>query len=148
QRAMGWTDSHLHHFFAAGTFYGAPDPDVMADFGPSTLNEKHYTVADLASANESFLYEYDFGDCWNHKIAVEKILPADPDFKYPVCLAGANADPTEDCGGIPGYYELIEVLADSGHPRYNEMKEWLGYDFDPHRFDLEATNGVLSRLKA
>jgi hypothetical protein len=68
QIVMGWTDSHLHHFIAgsgfARTFYGRPDPE-FADMGNEMLNEKRYTVADLApAAKRKFIYEYDFGDGW------------------------------------------------------------------------------------
>src|SRR3974390_1120526 len=53
QIAMGWTNSHLHQFISGSgfppTFYGVPDPE-FADMGTETLNEKRYTVADLAPA--------------------------------------------------------------------------------------------------
>ena len=148
QRVMGWTDSHLHHFFVGRTFYGTPDPDMM-DFGPRTLNEKRYTVAHLAPvAKKKFVYEYDFGDSWEHEIVVEKVLPPDPAFRHPVCLAGANACPPEDCGGLGSYYDLLEVLSDPKHPEHTDIKEWLGYDLDPARFDLESVNAMLNRLKA
>jgi hypothetical protein len=147
QRVMGWTDSHLHQFIAGNTYYGTPDPE-MTGFGRRVLSEKRYTVADLApAAKRSFVYEYDFGDGWEHKIVVEKILPPDPAFRHPVCLGGANACPPEDCGGIGGYYELIEILADSRNPEHESMKEWLGYDLDPARFNIEIANGILNRLK-
>jgi len=85
--------------------YGVPDRE-KDDFGTETLNEKRYTVADLAPvAKRKFIYEYDFGDSWEHEVLVEQVLPPDADFKHPVCLAGANASPPEDCGGIPGYYD-------------------------------------------
>ena len=79
---------------------------------------------------------------------MEKILPSDPQFQHPICLAGANACPPEDCGGIGGYDELIEILADPQNPEHESMKEWFGYDLDPARFNLEIANGVLKRLKA
>jgi hypothetical protein len=148
QRVMGWTDSHLHQFIAGNTYYGTPDPEMMG-FGRQILSEKRYTVADLAPAvKRSFSYEYDFGDGWEHKIVVEKILPPDPEFQHPICVTGENACPPEDCGGIGGYYELLEILADPRHPEHESMKEWLGYDLDPARFNLDIANGVLSRLKA
>ncbi len=148
QRVMGWTDSHLHQFIVGDTCYGTPDPEIMG-FGRQTLSEKSYTVADVAPAvKRSFVYEYDFGDGWNHKIVVEKILPPDPEFQHPICLAGANACPPEDCGGIGGYSELIEILADPRNLRHESMKDWLGYDLDPARFNIEIANGVLKRLKA
>jgi hypothetical protein len=148
QRVMGWTDSHLHQFVAGNTYYGTSNPDMMG-FGRQKLSEKHYTVAELAPVvKRSFVYEYDFGDDWQHKIVLEKMLPPDPEFHHPVCLAGANACPPEDCGGIPGYYNLLEILADPRDPEHGRMKERLGYDFDPSRFDLEFANGVLRRLRA
>jgi len=148
QRVMGWTDSHLHQFVAGSTIYGIPDPE-MIDFGGQILNEKRYTLVDLVpTVKSSFVYEYDFGDGWQHKVGVEKILPPDPEFQHPLCLAGANACPPEDCGGIGGYYEMTEILADQTHPERGSFSEWLGYDFDPTWFDLNLTNQVLRRLKA
>jgi len=148
QMAMPWTNSHMHQFIAGRTFYGKPDPE-FADMGNETLNEKGYTVADLApAAKKKFIYEYDFGDGWEHEITVEKILPPDADFKHPVCLAGANACPPDDCGGVPGYYDLLETLADPKHPDHTHLKEWIGGEWDAARFDLEETNAMLKRVKA
>ena len=59
------------------------------------------------------IYTYDFGDSWEHSIVLEKRLPIDPNTPYPVCTDGQLACPPEDCGGIPGFYDLIEVLSDA-----------------------------------
>ena len=148
QTAMGWSDCHLHQFIAGGVFYGVPDRE-RDDFGTETLNEKRYTVADLAPvAKRKFIYEYDFGDSWEHEVLVEQVLPPDADFKHPVCLAGANASPPEDCGGIPGYYDLLAALADPKHEQHEEMKEWVGGTWDATRFSLENANAGLKRIKA
>lgn len=145
QIAMGWTNSHLHQFVLGRAFYGEPDPD---GFGTETLNEKHYTVTDLTPATKKkFTYEYDFGDGWNHQIKVEKVLPLDAEFKHPVCLAGENACPPEDCGGMGGYYNLLEALADRKHPEHADLKNWIGGEWDPVRFDLDEVNAILKRLK-
>jgi hypothetical protein len=148
QTAMGWSDCHLHQFVVGRVFYGVPDREGD-DFGTETLNEKRYTVADLAPvAKRKFIYEYDFGDSWEHEVLVEQILPPDADFKHPVCLAGANASPPEDCGGIPGYYDLLAALADPKHEQHEEMKEWVGGAWDATRFSLEDANAGLKRIKA
>jgi hypothetical protein len=148
QTAMGWSDCHLHQFIAGGVFYGVPDRE-RDDFGTETLNEKQYTVADLAPMpKKKFIYEYDFGDSWEHEILVEKALPLDAAFKHPVCVAGANACPPEDCGGIPGYYDLLAALADPKHEQHEEMKEWVGGAWDSTRFSLEDANAGLKRIKA
>jgi hypothetical protein len=148
QTAMGWSDCHLHQFVVGRVFYGVPDRE-RDDFGTETLNEKQYTVADLAPMpKKKFIYEYDFGDSWEHEILVEKALPPDAAFKHPVCLAGANASPPEDCGGIPGYYDLLAALADPKHEQHEEMKEWVGGAWDATRFSLEDANAGLKRIKA
>lgn len=150
QEVMGWYDCHLHHFLTDSARYSEPDPDEFDfGFGPPTKNEKRHTVADLALVEKSkFIYEYDFGDGWEHKIVLEKILPPDEAFKHPVCLAGANACPPEDCGGIGGYDNLKKILADPAHGEHDEMKLWLDRDFDPFFFDLAAVNLSLRSLKA
>ena len=152
QIAMGWTNSHLHQFIAgrgfAVTYYGTPDPE-SAGMGSQTLNEKRYTVAQLAPApKRKFIYEYDFGDGWQHEVVAEKILPSDPAFKHLICLGGANACPPEDCGGIGGYYNLLEILADPKHPEHTDMKEWVGGELNVAEFSSEGVNAVLKRLKA
>jgi len=148
QIAMGWTDSHLHHFIAgsgfARIFLGSPDLDM----GSETLNEKRHAVADLArEVRSKFVYEYDFGDSWQHDVVLEKILPSDSSFKHPVCPAGANACPPEDCGGIEAYYGLLGILADPKHPEHAATKEWTGGELDAAEFDLDGINSALRRLK-
>jgi hypothetical protein len=152
QIAMGWTDSHLHQFVVgrrpACTYIGVPDPE-FDDMGGETLNEKRYVVADLAPVpKRKFIYEYDFGDDWEHEVKAEKILPPDPAFKHPVCLAGANACPPEDCGGINGYYDLLKALADPKHSNHQDMMDWIGGEWDATWFDLDEVNLILKRLKA
>jgi Plasmid pRiA4b ORF-3-like protein len=91
----------------------------------------------------------DLGDSWRHTVTVEKILPADASTSTiaAVCLAGSRACPPEDCGGIPGYFELLEALKDKKHPEHRSMKEWLGRPFDPEFFDVAKTNHWLKKLK-
>lgn len=149
QRVMPWTDSHLHQFVAGEKFYGVPDREYMDDLGPKTLNEIRYTLADIAPEPKSvFTYEYDFGDGWEHIVVVEKVLPPDSAFKQVVCLAGENACPPEDCGGIDGYFNLLNILADPKDEEHKSMKEWLGVEWDAKRFDLNKANANLKRIKA
>jgi hypothetical protein len=146
QLAMGWTNSHLHQFITGVQSYGVPDPDYD-DMGTKMLNEKRYTVADLArSGNKKFIYEYDFGDGWAHEVKIEKVLPPDAGFKHPVCLGGANACPPEDCGGIPGFYNFVEAMGNPNHPEHEELKEWYGGEWDATRFEVEEVNQELKSL--
>lgn len=142
QAAMGWTDSHLHRFDVKGVSYGLADPEL--DF----RSERSAKLNEVAPTEGfKFRYEYDFGDSWMHNIVVEKILPADPDQRYPVCIKGKRACPPEDCGGVWGYAELEETLKDPSHPEHEEMMEWLDGDFDPEAFDLEQVNQELRRVR-
>jgi hypothetical protein len=139
QAAMGWTNSHLHMFTHDGTRYGHAEPELMlTDDTKTSLQD-----LDLCEG-DTLAYEYDFGDSWDHTIRVEKILDADPDVRYPVCLGGKRTCPPEDCGGIWGYQELLATLADPEHEDHEHMKTWLGLEpnrhFDPDRFDVDEVN--------
>ena len=138
---MGWTDSHLHQFMAGGRFYGMPDPDF--DF-PEILDEQEFKLNQLLrKEKDSINYEYDFGDGWEHKITLEKILPLDPDTALPLCIKAKGACPPEDVGGIWGYYNLLEALNDPDHPEHEDYKEWIGGDFDPDAYDIKEVNQLL-----
>lgn len=141
QTAMGWTNSHLHHFELDGQLYG--DPFLMGDnyreFGYK--NSSRTKLSDLAPPSGRGMrldYEYDFGDSWHHDILLEKVKPAEPGVVYPRCIAGARACPPEDIGGIWGYAEFLEAMANRSHERHSEFIEWIGGPFDPEQFDPEA----------
>jgi pRiA4b ORF-3-like protein len=91
-RTMGWMGGHLHEFIIGHTHYGEPDPDFPQS--PPVLREQRNNLANSLGALKAFVYLYDFGDGWEHKVRVEKILPPDPAIRLPVCLAGAHACPT------------------------------------------------------
>ena len=68
----------------------------------------------------------------------------------PRCVGGRRAAPPEDCGGIWGYAELLEILADPTHDDHAERLEWLGLSsptqLDPARFDLDEINQQLAHV--
>ena len=146
QYSMGWTDSHLHLFDKDGISYGVSDEEMGGDFGMDVADEKKYTLSDLLlQEKDSLTYEYDFGDSWAHKVVLEKILPFEESTKRVRCIKGKRACPPEDCGGIWGYKNLLEIIDDPSHPERDEMLEWLGGSIDPEYFSLSETNRVLSR---
>ena len=150
QVAVGWTNSHLHQFKVGGAFYSDPRHHFAEYEGdPEILDESKFTLQELAPrAKDSFGYEYDFGDSWEHEITVEKILT--PDAKAAtaaLCLDGARACPPEDCGGIWGYANLLKILKDRKPPEHKDMKEWVGGSFNSEAFDVAKTNLWLRKLK-
>ena len=139
QAAMGWHDSHLHAFEIDGRQYGDRHTvDDVADENRLTLNGL------MKSGIARFAYTYDFGDNWEHMIAIEKTQPALEGKSYPACVAGARSCPPEDCGGSWGYQHLREVLADPAHPERAEQIEWIGEEFDPNEFSVEIADATLA----
>lgn len=121
QTAFGWEDYHLHMFEADGVSFGVDDPDLDLD----CLDERDTALAELVDAvGDRVLYTYDFGDSWEHEIAVEKLLEREPGAGYPRLLTAKGACPPEDCGGVWGYQNLKEALADPAHPEHAELSEW------------------------
>lgn len=142
QASLGWYDSHLHAFSAGGVDYGIPDPEL------GHRDERRTQMRRLlAKPGDRVRYTYDFGDDWEHEIAVEKVLAAEPGTRYPVCVAGRGARPPEDCGGTWGYADLRAALADPGHEEHEQMLEWLGLEradeFDASAFDVDEVNAAL-----
>jgi hypothetical protein len=150
QVAMGWTNSHLHRFVVGKRLYSDPsfDLDEFED-EPRVVDENATTIGEIAPRVKSaFAYEYDFGDSWNHRIVLEKILDPDPTAaRLAQCLDGERACPPEDCGGVWGYADLLEIIMDPKHEEYESMLEWLGGRFDPEAFDRDKTNKHLRKLK-
>ena len=136
QAAMGWQNSHLHMFRIAGREYGP----AYLDGEIETLDEKQFRIGDLVKTGDLAGYEYDFGDGWEHEVAVEAGAAADAATVYPECIAGEGACPPEDCGGPGGFAELKELLAGPPSLERKEMRVWAGEDYDPAHFDLAAAN--------
>ena len=78
-----------------------------------------------------FEYEYDFGDGWLHEVLFEGRLRAEPGKRYPLCLEGARACPPEDVGGVWGYVDFLEAIADPKNEQHEEMLEWIGRQVRP-----------------
>jgi hypothetical protein len=135
QAAMGWQSCHLYAFEIGGRHYG--DPENVDDVEDDT----RLTLAGVVKSGVTRLtYKYDFGDGWEHDIIIERKHAAVPGARYPVCVAGKRNCPPEDCGGIWGYRDLVEALADPSNESHAELSEWVGADFDPEKFSSEMVN--------
>jgi hypothetical protein len=111
---------------------------------PPVENERNIKLSSvLWRTGAKLLYTYDFGDNWEHAIVLEKQLPLLPDMSHPICIDGQLACPPDDCGGIPGFYDLVEAITDPNHEQHKELRDWLGYDFDPLAFPIDSVNQML-----
>ncbi len=147
QTAMGWTNSHLHQFEINGERYGDPEllDDGFEDFHcVDSTTTKISEIVPQDGERFVFLYEYDFGDNWEHEIVFEGCLRAESGQRYPVCVEGERACPPEDVGGVWGYAEYLEALADPKHEQHDDFVEW-GGDFDSEEFDAAKTTKLMRR---
>lgn len=156
QAAMGWGDYHLHQWARVNP----QDPAGRETYAMRSSIEDSFVDEDddiceedvrldevLAEPGDTLLYEYDFGDGWEHSIVLETIAEGAAPGAV-ACLDGERACPPEDCGGAPGYAHLLEVLADPTHPEHEDLREWAGPDFTPEAFDLDAVNAALNMRDA
>jgi hypothetical protein len=145
QDAMGWEWCHLHEF-EVGDLRIGPDPDDGRFGSAPVADERQYTLERLFDSKGRFRYEYDFGDSWWHDISVEEVTEVAGTFA-PRCIAGARACPPEDCGGVGGYLRIVRVLANPRHREYEETREWVGEDWTPQAFDVDAADRKVARHK-
>lgn len=141
QNAMGWTDSHLHHFEVIDPvtgdkqYMGIPAEDDFDIY--NTLPGWGYRVKDFVVKNNTMLYLYDYGDSWYHLIEFEGLYEKKPNKKYPTCIAGERACPPEDVGGIPGYFNFLEIINDKNNHERKSMLRWVGGKYESEKFNLK-----------
>jgi hypothetical protein len=91
----------------------------------------------MKKERDSLRYDYDFGDGWEHKVELEKVIPFDPNITLPKCIKGRRACPPEDVGGTWGYEEFLNAIGDPSHPEHAEYVEWIGGTFDSENFNAD-----------
>ncbi len=144
QTVMGWQDCHIHEFQFDDAAYGPKDAGGLED----VKDERKVRLNKLIKEEGAhFRYVYDFGDDWEHEITLERIVEPSKATKYPICLDGEGACPPEDCGGIWGYYDMLQTAEDPADPEYEDVVEFLGEAFDPEAFDLRQVNNELKKLQ-
>ena len=144
QDSMGWFDYHLHCFrFQISRRevieIGIPDKEFEED---NILPGWEIPIEDyFIDPGEETLYEYDFGDSWAHGVLLEGIFLKEKGMRYPRCVDGAGACPPEDCGGVPGFYRILDILKEPSHEEYQFTVQWLKehvknyFPFDAEAFD-------------
>lgn len=152
QMVFGWQDYHLYNFQFEDSVIAIPDPH----YAPGGLYGEDKEELDSAVTNiskyfdkhDKCIYEYDFGDSWDHEIIVEKRLKNTKSTAVPVCLDGARSRPPEDVGGVGGYENFLTIIKDKKNPEREEYLDWARKDtkgklFDPEYFYADEVNGKL-----
>lgn len=143
QVAFGWQNSHLHDFEVAGIRFAEVSDDDADEM--LAVDEQGAPLGAVAHEGSTFLYRYDYGDDWEHDVLVER-LRSDGGGPLITCTGGARACPPEDCGGVPGYLNLVKALADATHPEHQELRTWVGPRYSSEHFDAAAVNKQLAAL--
>jgi hypothetical protein len=154
QAAFGWTDSHLHRFGVGPSFWDHSTEWYLCPFdveeGEDHGVPEHEVRLDevLVEAGDTLLYVYDYGDDWEHRVRLEEVSDRAEGAPLAVCVDGRRAGPPEDCGGIPGYEQMLAEASDPTAEMHAEAVEHLGFfveegDFDPSRFDRDDVNAAL-----
>ncbi len=163
QILFGWLNGHMYQFSPKG--YGSTpnirynykeDPEDWYEFSlPENFPFGEFYDAEKIKISDYFhslkqkmIYIYDFGDDWKH--IVELVEITNETILMPICLAGKGSDLVEDCGGIWGFYQMVEIVNNPKHPEHKSYMEWLGLEkgekWDVNYFDLELTNEMLREV--
>lgn len=137
QAAMGWENKHPHCFRQEDALF-APAKLALEGAADETIALKEL----LRRPGDALAYEYDFESCWEHRIELLAVRPSGAR----ECLGGERACPPEDCGGVDGYEELLDIIADPDHEDYEETMEWLDDSFESEEFDVMLANRRLRRV--
>ena len=149
--AMGWTDSHLHRFRTGNGPYFITEFDLHE--GDDGILENDVRLDQVVSEKgDTFWYDYDFGDGWEHVVRVEAVLPEPP--VAVELVTGRRACPPEDVGG-PWGYEAIAKWVESGYDKTllpeqfdnaRHARDWLPPGWHPATFDLDSARSALREV--
>ncbi len=138
---MGWENEHLNQIQQGQYDFYVPfyqhDPDY--DWGDHRYQEEYMLSDLLHEKGKTVRWEYDFGDSWQHEIRLSSIDEYGADEPHNIVFkSGKRVCPPEDCGGIWGYQELLELHEKRKSRRHltseeKERLEWYGIDknYDP-----------------
>ena len=148
-RAIGWEGYHLCEFLKGDDCYTDSESCAEARSWENRMHKYHdysrYTLGQvLRQDGDEAEFIYDFGDDWKHKIVLAKKEKYPKSGYYEADLfvvSGQNACPPENVGGVWGYKEALETLANPGldTDEYNQLMEWLPEGFNPEVFDIRAS---------
>ena len=159
QAAFGWKDYHLHEFYIFDEKTAKDDPVNLYNRGDikpvinlvgdeEDLNypgdvpmklEKGIKISKYIPA--LMVYNYDYGDYWQHSIEVEEIID-NYNKNFPVCLAGNGNSPPEDVGGEGGFERFLEIISNEDHPENQGMINW-GKNQGYSEFNIDEINRKL-----
>lgn len=147
QVVMGWKNYHLYQFTINDLIIA--DRRLVLDEMGEVTDGKTLMIEDIfTKVGDAVKYEYDFGDGWMHHLELINISNKPVNDILPIIVAGENACPPEDCGGVSGYLQLKKILLDKSDEEHLSMLAWVGYKFNPLKFDIKTASKELLKLNA
>ena len=163
QYAFGWERKHLYefrHFQETVPGIKTPVRRIARCKQAEILDDQIVPFAEDAKLASFFakkehrcLYLYDFGDNWQHVVQLKDVIESSERFTRRL-VGGAIACPPEDCGGPPGYEQMLERL-DMSEEQVSKLDEgerpeveWLREEYrewTPDAFDLAAGRTEFAR---
>ena len=155
---MGWKGYHMHQFVVNGIFYEnteslAADDDFILPFSPKIQkrDSNHYAISEIfTEKGKRIKYEYDFGDGWEHDVWLKGMRQYEVGEEISLeVVKGQGMDTIEDCGGIWGPYNIINILAKKRKTAdEKDLLKWHNIDpkIDIEYFDKELTQEFLDVL--
>lgn len=148
QEAFDWGFCHIHEFILPAR-RGRREMHLVDQVGdmftmPDDELDRDYKLQDCLREGDSFLYIYDYGDYWEHRIRVRRVIPNCTE-DVPICTLSEGTPPPEDVGGVPGFLDFYRIMQNPEDPEYAEMKEWSGGDW-PHKFSAHTISVLMHNL--
>lgn len=103
----------------------------------------------VSNEKERLTFRYDFGDGWEIKLELEKIIKDKdlPGKELPRVIDGQGYGIIEDCGGVYGLENIERAFKHKEGKEYEEYRNWLGIDdLDLSLFDIEDINFRLKKI--
>lgn len=142
--------SHLFHFWHPGKYdlyyecacFESADSWGFGSTHIRSVDARDVTIAKIFPKVGSTLnFEYDFGDSWDFKIKLEKIINEPRSLEV---IGGAGYGIIEDCGGVCGLEDIVKLCQTRQGREYEEFVAWTGLvEFDIKNFDHISLNKTL-----
>jgi Plasmid pRiA4b ORF-3-like protein len=144
-RAMGWGGGHMHEFIFAQSNYTRVEPGL--DLPMDAQDESRVSLRKALEGSSAFTWVYDYGDNWQHRVKVERAGDMGVPLEHPMCITGQGACPPDDVGGVPGFGNFVQAMADPAHPEHDELTAWYGGPFDAAAFTAADVQDRLDEIK-
>ena len=84
--------------------------------------ERFVSLEEIFPTYGEVVYEYDFGDSWEHTITLENVVKSNEFIA--TFDEGIGERPPEDVGGEGGYEEYLRIMADVNDPEHEKINAW------------------------